>query len=433
MKTRRIIASFLSLCMLGGTLSYNFSSTTISAAAVESKIEGKKETTTIADAAGSCYTFDAETGTLTLKGNIVLEEITGFENKEAVKTITAEKGTVFPESCHSLFSGYSECESIDLSNVDTSNVTDMNCMFSRCKELTSIDLSNFDTSKVTYMRSVFYSCSRLTSLDLSNFDTSKVTDMSSIFEECSSLKKLSLGKDFKNITEEACLQNGNGWVNSNNASTIISGDGKYAVINNTGQNTYYRLENSSTPSTTTTTTTTTTTKTTTTTQTTTKPVNVPTKPFVWGRDNWNFYNSSYYGDFNSVSCKEQILSSYLDILKNNLTNSEYDAIFNGYIDSLGYYHQAWIDEKWHGSCYEMSATTLLSQAGLLPYSKYKSGADCLYKLNKPSQNMNVSSLITYYQMLQVKDVIQQQYRDVPIPLMIPMLLSVISGTKRTSV
>ena len=293
MKTRRIIASFLSLCMLGGTLSYNFPSTTISAAAVESKIEGKKETTTIADAAGICYTFDAETGTLTLKGNIVLEEIRGFKNKEAVNTITAEKGTVFPESCEEMFEYYSNCEKIDLSNVDTSNVTDMNAMFGVCKGLTSLDvshfdtsnvtdmigmfyncyrlisldLSNFDTSNVTDMNGMFYNCCSLTSLDVSNFDTSNVTDMSdmfrscsgltsldlsnfdtdnvtnmkSVFSECVRLKCLTLGVNFKNISLNQGLPNNKGWVNSEDTETVISGNEYYAVFENNGLNTYYQL------------------------------------------------------------------------------------------------------------------------------------------------------------------------------------------------
>ena len=61
----------------------------------------------------------------------------------------------------------------------------------------------------------------------------------------------------------------------------------------------------------------------------------------------------------------------------------------------------------------MSSTTLLAKEGLLPYSQYKSGATRLNQLNKPTASRKVSSLITYYQMLQVKDVIQQQYRSVP--------------------
>ena len=54
-------------------------------------------------------------------------------------------------------------------------------MFSGMSNLTTLDLSNFDTSKVTDMCYMFSGMSKLTTLDLSSFDTSKVTDMSSMF------------------------------------------------------------------------------------------------------------------------------------------------------------------------------------------------------------------------------------------------------------
>ena len=40
------------------------------------------------------------------------------------------------------------------------------------------------------MSYIFYYCRALTSLDLSNFDTSKVTDMSNMFRQCSRLKEI---------------------------------------------------------------------------------------------------------------------------------------------------------------------------------------------------------------------------------------------------
>ena len=52
--------------------------------------------------------------------------------------------------------------------------------------------------------------------------------------------------------------------------------------------------------------------------------------------------------------------------------------------------------------------------GVLPYDKYQTGATCLNNLKCPTANSKVSSLITYYQMIQVKEPIQQQYRTVPM-------------------
>ena len=79
---------------------------------------------------------------------------------------------------------FKECKakSLDLSNFDTSNVTDMYFMFYRC-QAKSINFSSFDTSKVTDMGGMFARC-QAKSLDLSSFDTSKVTDMYAMFMNC---------------------------------------------------------------------------------------------------------------------------------------------------------------------------------------------------------------------------------------------------------
>ena len=91
-----------------------------------------------------------------------------------------------------MFTDCSKLTSLDLSDFDTSSVTDMTYMFSYCSKLTSLDLSNFDTSSVTNMGWMFDGCSKLTSLDLSNFDTSSVTDMKWMFGYCQGLTSLNL-------------------------------------------------------------------------------------------------------------------------------------------------------------------------------------------------------------------------------------------------
>lgn len=81
---------------------------------------------------------------------------------------------------------------LNLSRLDTSNVSNMSYMFFNCNALTSLDLGNFDTSNVTTMNRMFYNCNKLTSIDLSNFDTSKVSDMGYMFSDCKSLTSLDL-------------------------------------------------------------------------------------------------------------------------------------------------------------------------------------------------------------------------------------------------
>ena len=69
---------------------------------------------------------------------------------------------------------------LDLSNFYTSNVTDMSWMFF-LSAATTLNLSSFDTSKVISMQGMFAG-SQATTLDLSSFNTINVTDMSMMFQ-----------------------------------------------------------------------------------------------------------------------------------------------------------------------------------------------------------------------------------------------------------
>ena len=110
---------------------------------------------------------------------------------------------------HHMFYGMPNLTSLNLSNFDTSQVTDMQYMFSNMSNLTSLDLSNFDTSQVTDMQYMFYSMSNLTTLDLSNFDTSKVTNMKAMFDSMSSLTTLNLSNfDTSKVTDMSYMFSG---------------------------------------------------------------------------------------------------------------------------------------------------------------------------------------------------------------------------------
>ena len=95
-----------------------------------------------------------------------------------------------PENSAEFFQNFSALTTLDLSNFDTTNVTNMHGIFSFCTALTSLDLSNFDTSNATSFESMFYDCSGLTSLDVSNFNTSNATSFENMFYGCSGLTSL---------------------------------------------------------------------------------------------------------------------------------------------------------------------------------------------------------------------------------------------------
>ena len=65
-------------------------------------------------------------------------------------------------------------------------------MFEGCSLLTSLDLSKFVTSSIKNMHAMFISDINLISLDLSNFDFSQVTDIEYMLAGCQSLKYINL-------------------------------------------------------------------------------------------------------------------------------------------------------------------------------------------------------------------------------------------------
>lgn len=88
--------------------------------------------------------------------------------------------------------GYPILQSINFTNLDTSQVTDMSRMLANNTELTTIIWGNIDTSNVENMSQMFYGCDSLTNLSLTKFNTSKVKNMDSMFKDCSSLRTVNI-------------------------------------------------------------------------------------------------------------------------------------------------------------------------------------------------------------------------------------------------
>ncbi len=86
-------------------------------------------------------------------------------------------------------------ENLILDNVNTSRVTNMNQMFvtlNQTPKLTTIDLSDFDTRNVTNIANMFGGSSSLKSLDLSMFDTSHVINANYVFSGATGLTELNI-------------------------------------------------------------------------------------------------------------------------------------------------------------------------------------------------------------------------------------------------
>ena len=117
--------------------------------------------------------------------NISCKKSCELENDVNNITIWFEK---IIESFENMFNGVGNTTEIDLSNIDSSKVTDMSYMFYSCTKLQKINFGNINTSSVKNMRSLFQSCNNLNAVDISKFDTSSVTDMEQMFSDCYNLE-----------------------------------------------------------------------------------------------------------------------------------------------------------------------------------------------------------------------------------------------------
>ena len=162
------------------------------------------------DGSVMAYVEDDGTGNSTYKltiggkGGIIANEsmisyFAGFEKMTSIDLSALDTSQV--TNMFDMFGGCSGLTNLDVSNLNTSNVTDMGVMFAACGGLTNLDVSNFDTSNVTNMYGMFGECRRLTSLDVSKFDTSQVTDMNGMFDSCLSLTSLDVSNfDTSSVT-----------------------------------------------------------------------------------------------------------------------------------------------------------------------------------------------------------------------------------------
>lgn len=141
-----------------------------------------------------------------------------------------------------MFNRMTNLATLDLSNFDTSKVTNMRFMFSDIPNLTTLNLSNFDTSNVTNMGAMFRGVSNLITLNLSNFDTSKVTNLSFMFylpdenKSKDKLEKIYVNNDF----DTTKLTNFSGMFI--NREKLRGGNGSYLADPRQADKTWLRID-----------------------------------------------------------------------------------------------------------------------------------------------------------------------------------------------
>lgn len=88
-------------------------------------------TTSAEEQQNANLSFDEGTGLLTISGSPTRDEVRNFVNKSKVKKVVCAEKTKFPVNSAYLFRSCSADEVIDLTNADTSGVTDMSVRLSQ--------------------------------------------------------------------------------------------------------------------------------------------------------------------------------------------------------------------------------------------------------------------------------------------------------------
>ena len=123
---------------------------------------------------------------------------------------------------------------LDLHTWDVSNVQNMYQMFIGSK-FTGINISGWQTTSLTNMASIFNGCTNLVSIDLSNIDTSKVEDMQGAFMNVpiatldisawNTSKNTSVRTMFSGMTNAETIYVGDGW-----STELITGANDSATL-----------------------------------------------------------------------------------------------------------------------------------------------------------------------------------------------------------
>ena len=168
-----------------------------------------------------------------------------LETKEAIKQAIRDKGVYigdydafaeYPDAIRSIKTGSSGSD--EFFNMRTQNGTNFKCLFYNY-DGSELDLSDWDTSNVTNMILMFGSCHSLSILDIRNFDMSNIYDIydiSDMFWNCNSLHTLRLDNcnndTISKIINSTNLPTGDAWgetkkmyINPDNIDGLIAPEG----------------------------------------------------------------------------------------------------------------------------------------------------------------------------------------------------------------
>ena len=154
-----------------------------------------------------------------------------YSKRTEIKSVRFEGKVKSGLHLANMFEGCINLSSIDLTNLDTTGVSNFNSMFKNCKSLESLDVSKLNTTSALDMRYMFDGCTRLMSLDLSSFNTVNATNLYRMFAGCKSLTSLNLS----GLKTSKVVNFSNIFLNCENLKTLdVSGMDVSKAVNLSG-------------------------------------------------------------------------------------------------------------------------------------------------------------------------------------------------------
>lgn len=123
-----------------------------------------------------------------INSTVIPKSITSFKAEEKNNSKVKLQDTDLVKAFHN----NKVLTEVDLSGLDTSNITSFRELCKDCSNLQTVKMNGLDVSKVTSFQSMFYECKKLTEADLSSLNSSSVSDMSNLFYNCYDLENINL-------------------------------------------------------------------------------------------------------------------------------------------------------------------------------------------------------------------------------------------------
>jgi surface protein len=153
--------------------------------------DGTSDTITAYDQAEVTHTYSTA-GTYTVK---IYGTIEGWQFDDGGDKLKLTNISQFGNLDITTDAAFYGCSNMTITATDAPDIssTSLLNMFRDCSSITTLpSLGNFDTSQVTNMYCMFYGCSSFNQ-SVSNFDTSQVMDMRYMFYGCDSMSSANLG------------------------------------------------------------------------------------------------------------------------------------------------------------------------------------------------------------------------------------------------